>query len=96
MQLGHCYRGLRLNEKAVKNYELALEKGIHVLLDEYIETLIGIGKSWEAMKNFEQALHRYIQVAEIYQGDSTIADPEKVHFIEERIKRITSDLITTD
>ncbi|CAF2867146.1 unnamed protein product [Rotaria sp. Silwood2] len=89
MQLGHCYRELRLNEEAVKNYDLALEQNIRLPLDEYIETLIGIGMAWEAMKNFEQALYRYIEVAEIYQKDSIIDDPGRVQFIEECIRRVT-------
>jgi len=96
MQLGQCYRELKLNDQALKNYELALEQNIQLPLNEYIESLIGFGTTLEATNKDEEALYKYIEVAEIYLNDSTIGGVEERGVIEECIKRVISKLIPSD
>jgi tetratricopeptide (TPR) repeat protein len=96
MQLGHCYRELKFDTTALENYKLSLEQNIHLPLDEYIETLIGLGAVLEATNDYKDALYRYIEIAEIYQDNSTIGGLEERHHIEECIQRVTSHLISVD
>jgi tetratricopeptide (TPR) repeat protein len=96
MQLAHCYYELKLNETALNNYNLALEQDIHLLLGEYIGTLIGIGKVLEITNNYKEALYKYIELAEIYQRNSSIAGLDEQHNTEECIQRVLSHLITMD
>ncbi len=96
MQLGHCYRALQLNDKSLKNYKLTLEQNIQLPLEEYIELLIGFGKVLEATNNYEEALYKYIEVAEIYQNDLTIGGLEARCAIEECIRRVILHLIPMD
>jgi tetratricopeptide (TPR) repeat protein len=96
MQLGHCYRELKMNDTALENYKLAFEQSVRLPLDEYIRTLIGFGVVLEAMKNYQDALYKYIEVAEIYKDNSTIDGLDERRHIEECIRRVTSHLIPLD
>lgn len=65
-------------------------------LNEYIELLLIFGKVLEVMNEFDKALYKYIEVAEIYLNNPTIRSSEQSDFIEECIKRVTSQLISLD
>ena len=89
MQLGHCYRELNLNDKAMKNYQLALEQKIRLPIKEYVEILIGIAKVSEATSNYQEALNRYTEVDEIYKKDETIGDADERSIVQGAIDRMT-------
>jgi tetratricopeptide (TPR) repeat protein len=96
MQLGHCYRELNLNDKALENYKLSLEQNIHLPLNEYIDTLIGIGKALEATNNYREALTRYTEVAKIYENNSTVGGLKERCDMKEACERIISHLALMD
>jgi tetratricopeptide (TPR) repeat protein len=96
MQLGHCYRDLKLYDTALENYKVTFEQSVQLQLDEYIETSFGSGAALEATNNYEEALTKYIEVAQIYQNDSTKGSLEERHNIEECIQRVISNLISLD
>jgi tetratricopeptide (TPR) repeat protein len=96
MQLGHCYRKLKLYIKALENYNLTFEQNICLSPDEYIETLIGTGKALEAINKYEDSLYKYIEVAEISQANLTEDDIEQRYNLQDSVKRTISHLIYTD
>jgi tetratricopeptide (TPR) repeat protein len=90
LQMGHAYRALNSNDKALENYKLALEQNVCLPLDEHATILMNIGDLLEIAKKNEEALTNYMQVAEIYHNGLTKIDPERRHHIEQCIKRVSS------
>lgn len=95
-QLGYCYLKTEKYVKALENYELALEQTTPLPLNEYIAVLSGIGCASEATGNYQEALYKYIEIAEIYNSDATSYDPEQIRTIEGHIERVLSHFITPD
>ena len=95
-QLGYCYLKTEKYVKALENYELALEQTTPLPLNEYIAVLSGIGWASEATGNYQEALYKYIEIAEVYNSNATIYGPEHISTIEGYIKRVLSHFITTD
>ncbi|CAF1380414.1 unnamed protein product [Adineta steineri] len=97
MQLGHCYRELKLYDESLKHYNsIILEQRIQLPIDEQVELLIGFGKTLENINSFSDALDRYIEVAEIYKNYSMIGDTEQRHQLEEMIQQVLLHLIPAD
>ncbi|CAF1207487.1 unnamed protein product [Rotaria sordida] len=94
--LGYCYHHLGMNEKALEYYTLALDENIHLPPQNHIKILSAVGKVLEEMNQWEEALHKYIKAAEIYQTDLPNADPEDVTHIEKCIEQVTSHLLPSD
>lgn len=92
MKTGDCYRKLQLNDKALQNYTWAIEQNPRLPLDEYVDVLLNMSATLETMNKHEEALHKYIEVAEIYRDNSTVGGPDEHRHIEEAIKRLTSHL----
>lgn len=94
IRLGYCYRKLKSNNEALKYYKLALEQIVDSVSDDYIEATIGMAQTLESMNSYEEALNNYIEVATIYNNNSTIGSPEERHEIEKSIERVLSYFIT--
>jgi tetratricopeptide (TPR) repeat protein len=96
IQLGHCYRELKSNAKALENYYLAMEQNAPLPLDEQVETLLGLGKILEDMNNYGDALDRYIEAAKIYNNNSMVGDATQRRSLEQTIQQVLSNLIPTN
>ncbi|CAF1307703.1 unnamed protein product [Adineta ricciae] len=96
MQLGHSYRHLRINDKALKYYELVLGENVGLPLDEHVGILVGYGKVLDAMNNYKDALYQYIEVSEIYINNSSICSADERQDIEKCVERVFMQRISID
>ena len=95
-QLGYCYRKTDNYVKALENYKLALEQTTPLPVDERIQILLEMGWASEATGDYQEALYKYIKIAEIYNTDATMYDLDHICAIEGYIKRVLMHFITTD
>lgn len=95
-QIGHCYRQLKQYDEALKNYSMALSNNVSLPFNGHAKILTSIGYTLELSHQFETALSKYIEVAEMYQKHANETDSSDVKFIEERIKHVLSHIFPPD
>lgn len=94
--MGDCYRKMKVNEKALENYTLALDANIVLPAIQRCQILYAAGKVLVEMNQWQTALQNYIRAAEIYQTEVPDANADGLAVIEDCIEQVTSHILASN